>query len=124
MDEEHKKCIFPAIGGRHDSIENLESFLQKEGFSKNEPKVFTPKTESSPMKLLSLMQAKNEDNELRNSRDNKFWNPVRSSSEEEEEDLPPEEISTPEEDEEESSKFKIKFENNSKYPSKYLKLKN
>jgi hypothetical protein len=57
MDKENNRCIFPAIDDKNDYYDNL-----------------TPRSDTSPMKLVSIMQTKvnNEGDEVKLSRDNKF----------------------------------------------------
>ena len=80
LGDDQDKFELPQISGHHNSTANLEEFLQKEGYSKNQSQ--NDSTNQSPSKLLNLMQTQsNQDDQhnLSNSRENKFWNPVESN---------------------------------------------
>lgn len=106
MDEEHKRCIFPDINGHPDSIENLEAFLQKEGYSKYSERPSLVSNES-PMRLKSLLNSQNNHSiDSHQSRDNKYCNPSYHSDQEDDIEY-----------EQDSKNLNVK--NDPKYPSKH-----
>jgi len=121
MDEEEKSAIFPAIYGEGDSLENLEAFLQKEGYSNNQSNE-SPVLES-PVKYISLIQSKTnyEDSKQTPIRNNRFHNLTKNPEDEDETMYEDNYFRKREEEKESNTGCKIKIDNNSKYPSTFTK---
>lgn len=116
MDEEDKKWVFPEINGKANSIENLEAFLQKEGYLINNSNKSSNK--ESPIQHKSLLPRSNGLEEAILNRNNKFWNKIELPEETDEliyeDDLVKEKES--------DNKFEFQFKNESKFPSKFNSL--
>jgi hypothetical protein len=113
MDEENKKWISPELQSNTHSTQNLEAFLQKEGYLKNNSNKSSNR--ASPLQLISLLPR---NSELVEDGDGEIGNLV-DHPEETDETMYEEKVCKEDEAE---NKFKRQFENDSKYPSTFIIL--
>ena len=76
--DDENECSLLDINKHQDSTANLEAFLQKEGFSKNNNNSQSSPISDSSSKLIKLMKSQNKksnDKDVKQSRENKYWNP-------------------------------------------------